>query len=119
MQIKTRELTGDALEWVVTGIELNMPTDTPAHIQGWFLSEHRAARLFAKYLSRKSLLLKIIERERINLCDIGESEWEASKFSPDLTELERVRGNTLAEAVLRCYALLNVGEVVDVPEVLL
>lgn len=118
MQIKTRDLKDTQLEWVCTGIDIKRLLTNGEHVKDWFVTGHAEGHQILDFLDNGFLLIELLERERINLCDIGESEWEASKFSPDLKELERVRGSTIAEAALRCWALLNVGETVEVPECL-
>lgn len=117
MQIKTRELTGNNLNWVIAEIDIKRMLEAGEHVKQWNIDRHRTGDCIANFTDNGFLLVEVLERERICTCAVTDTEWEASKFS-GTTELERVRGSTLAEAALRCWALLSLGETVEVPDAL-
>lgn len=117
MQVKTRELTGTQLEWVITGIHIKRLLANGDQVKAWFIQGHAEGHQIMDFLDNGFLLVEALERERICTCAVTDTEWEASKFSGN-NELERVRGSTLAEAAMRCWALLSLGETVEVPDAL-
>lgn len=114
MKIKTRELTGAALDWAVTralGItNVGQPSNIPFNIE-WALM-HDAGDM--RYSTNWSQGGPIIERENISTLRYG--QWFASIPADSTGESLGFYGPTPLIAAMRCYVTNELGEEVDVPE---
>lgn len=110
MKIKTSELTGPALDWVVTQIHLAYPNNVFTQ----FRNE-------CNYSTDWSQGGPIIEREEIGTqrrmpCMRGE-EWEASGgVGAKGAGYSHAYGPTPLIAAMRCFVASRLGDEVDVPE---
>lgn len=99
--MKTRELTGAALDWAVTKIETGQPLDN----RGFFL-------VAFKYSTDWAASGPIIEREKINL-----QYFSGLKIWLALSGLNlSCRGATPLVAAMRCFVASRLGDNVDIPE---
>ena len=102
MKIKTAELTGAALDWVVAKLEGDMVPDGGVMIQTWPF-----------YSSDWEQGGPIIERERIELKPTY-AGWAAF-----LGNKTFANGPTSLIAAMRCYVASKLGDEVEIPEELL
>lgn len=112
MQVKTSELTNEAIDWAV------------AKCEGWKVSvdEFFKSQLANCKFSYSAVWAKggpIIERERIGLwpSDSREGMWAARpdyKVYPE--RLTPAYGSTPLIAAMRCYVASKLGDTVDIPE---
>lgn len=103
MQVKTSELTNEALNWAV------------AKCEGWKVSvdEFLKSQLANCKFSYSTVWAKggpIIEREHMEIYDHLEYGWTAT-----IRPL-RERGDTVLIAAMRCYVASKLGDTVDIPE---
>lgn len=122
MKIKTSELTGAALDWVVGDIEFERLIAQGSWVKQWVLDDHKAGRRTDPYSRDWIFGGPIIEREHIDLSWQygGRADWSAWIDS----DLEHSTSNvydgpTPLIAAMRCYVANELGEEVDVPEELL
>lgn len=120
MQIKTSELMGAALDWVVYECEkLAMRTDV---YMRWYGDGRRDAphdRLGPfRPSSDWSQGGPIVEREGIDTKKVGITQWMATLSDPCPSYFQQC-GVTPLIAAMRCYVASKLGDVVDVPEELL
>ena len=103
MRIKTNQLTGDALDWVVTKIE----------------AERKLFTIYPQYITSYSTNWAqggpIIEREGISVARRGDHS-----FSPWGAVLQKFEfeeeGPTPLIAAMRCYVASKLGDYIDIPE---
>jgi len=99
MKVKTRELEGAALDWVVTKLE----------------AERKRFTIYPEYISRHSTVWAdggpIIERERIEVRPYDKKKWIATD---NLTN--HTIGPTPLIAAMRCYVASKLDDEVDVPD---
>lgn len=125
MKMKTAELTGKALDWMVAKCEGGTDLETDG-ITWRFELESRTKVLSDCWGPAMSwhpssgwrLGGPIIERERISVDWAHRMEWEARLYVPD-EEPWVFDGPTPLIAAMRCYVASKLGEEVDVPEGLL
>jgi hypothetical protein len=129
-KVKTRELTGAALDWAVAVCEGRKIAHDPMGFGGhtseggyWVWEDHgirNPKTVYAKIgrqYSPSTLPAQghpIIERELIcTICPSTGDFWDARKptFPPDY-----VRGPTPLIAAMRCYVASKMGEEIDIPE---
>lgn len=109
MKIKTSELTGPALDWVVLKCELALHGGWPD--DAIMLGEE------TDYSSSWAVGGPIIEREGISLDKVSETTWIA--FRREGPAFSEENGPTPLVAAMRCYVASQLGDEVDVPEVCL
>lgn len=134
MKIKTSELIGATLDWVVAkceGLELhkdgllNGVVMEGWHVAGYYMDPNSWARLGKlRYSTDWSQGGPIIERERIELKNWGIDGWVAHAtdyaFRPGNDEhFAECFGPTPLIAAMRCYVASKLGDEVEVPEGLL
>lgn len=109
-QIKTAELTGAALDWVVAKCEGLHREDTVWEI---WASTHQ-------YSTDWALAGPIIEREKIGVTFRDErDEWEVPNWSAWPTQTDdrqEIMGETHLIAAMRCYVASKLGGTVEGPE---
>lgn len=103
--IKTAELTGSTLDWVIAKCE--------AIRLGGNLFNAPGSIKFNKYSTDWAQGGPIIERERINSI-YTDDQWEA-----DLSDQCFGFGGSMLKAAMRCHVINNLGEEVEVPDELL
>ena len=127
MKIKTSELTGAALDWVVAKAEGKTPKTQCTSFRDAFIYrvylgwsyEHSSSGSIVEYRPSIDWVLggPIIERERIFVrpktvggwrCWIYDGKGEGIKFDQ--------HGPTPLIAAMRCYVASKLGDEVDVPE---
>lgn len=109
MKIKTRELTGAALDWAVAKCEGFEPfTDGIS----WMIDLAGVYQPLPRYSSDWAQGGPIIERERIDLASIEGGEWEATCHDGSKT----CTGPTPLLAAMHCLVASKIGEEVEVPE---
>ena len=119
MQIKTSELTGAALDWVVYEAE-KQSGRTDIYVR-WY-SDGRKGTPHDKYGPFKpstnwSQGGPIIEGEGIRVYpNENETEWLADRPYSQLRDAPYWDGPTPLIAAMRCYVASKLGDVVDIPE---
>lgn len=125
MKIKTSELIGSALDWVVA----NCCGDIPYIVKkkystGYIVYPFRAATIPLEYSTTWAQGGPIIEREKIGLQEMNEKAFQAWKgthieapcWPKDAAYAE---GPTPLIAAMRCYVASKLGDEVDVPKELI
>jgi hypothetical protein len=122
MKIKTSELTGVALDWVVAKCEGALaPQGNVQLIDGkWLLicvgndPDDGGSRVYFNPSIDWAQGGEIIEREKIG---IGHA-WEGDDWLAGVHDINApvFRGPTPLTAAMRCYVAAKLGEEVDVPE---
>lgn len=117
MKIKTQDLTGAALDWAVSHIELNTAPTRGEYIKPWVLDAHKAGQGSGPYSTDWQWGGPIIERERINLNeDIHPTlQWMCTLYVLD-EEPWQMYGPTPLIAAMRCFVASKLGDEVDIPE---
>ena len=123
MKVKTSELTGAALDWLVAHCEINV---VAVHNTGTIYlidrpwKDRSRIKWIAPYTPSTSWAQggPIIEREKIRLdCPWNPGPWEGACKIDGTTGW--VRGDTPLIAAMRCYVMAKLGDEVNVPEELL
>lgn len=109
-QIKTAELTGSALDWVVTKCEYNAMSELGISIKPWVLEALAKGERFDPYSTDWLLGGPIIEREKMAVL-IHSGEW-AAQIAGGLMRY----GQTPLIAAMQCYVASKLGDTVEVPE---
>lgn len=109
MKIKTSELSGKALDYVVALCEGRDKTYLDYFGSQWHLNKSLC------YSSNWSQGGPIIERARIELLP-AVGGYLASHYT---NQEQSYIGNTLLIAAMRCYVALKLGDSVDIPDELL
>lgn len=111
MKVKTCDLIGDALNWVVTKIEAERKRFT---IYPEFITD---------YATNWAQGGPIIEREKIELhCwDFHSMPWKAAMWWDDEDSSAEIQayGPTPLIAAMRCYVASKLGDEVEIPEELM
>lgn len=115
MKIKTSELTGAALNWVVASIE--WPNDTGV-LNPELVSEEDINDNYT-FADDAFTLVSLIEREKIQTTYIDGYGWGAIKHNPGAYQRVSITAPTYLEAVLRCHVYHHKGDEVEVPDHLL
>jgi hypothetical protein len=129
MKIKTSELTGAALDWVVAKAEGKTPKKQCTSFRDAFIYrvylgwsyEHSSSGSIVEYRPSIDWVLggPIIEREFISIINAdGDDVWSAYPITDDPVA-HRKSGPTPLAAAMRCYCASKLGDTVDVPEGLL
>ena len=110
MKIPTSQLTGDALDWIVSRIE------HPEWYEKYPTYVHSAVR--SEYSTDWDRGGPIIERECISIAKEGEGEWAAWSKSLFRDEAEAFGYHPTSPliAAMRCYVASKLGDEVVVPE---
>ena len=123
MRVKTAELSGAALDWMVWSIA-GGPAAYPKMVGAAFLRAH--AGRSAKYLHPSTDWAQggpIIDRELIGVCHYNETDgWEVPNWAAwrtDIDDRQQVMGEAALVAAMRCFVASKLGDEVDVPEELL
>jgi hypothetical protein len=113
MKIKTRELTGAALDWAVAQIESGAGPDKAEKQWRYFGRTFHPSTDWAQGGP-------IIERERLQVTTDKSAEWVCS--IPYAVEIGGYRkyiftcGSTPLIAAMRCYVASKLGDEVNIPE---
>ena len=116
-KIKTNELIGAALDWVVQEIEYQRMVAEGEHVKQWALDDHRAGASINHYSTDWLWGGPILERENISVGYQGhlgvplDSLWYATN-RVDACGF----GQKPLIAALRCFCCSKLGDVVDIPE---
>jgi hypothetical protein len=116
MKVKTRELTGDALDWAVCIALGKRFTGHPWDPVNLFRSAKFGG--LHKYSTHWAQGGPIIEREGITVVHFGDDwvdKWKARKGDGHW-QGEAVGGQTPLIAAMRCFVTSKLGEEVDIPE---
>ena len=120
MKVKTSELFGNALSYVVSSLEM------PHLVWGVTIGLHHASdqivvpeleepHCYSPY-STWYMCGPIIEREKIFLCvDDDSGQWLANEHAP-MDEANDGLGPTPLVAAMRCYVASRLGDDVEIPE---
>lgn len=112
--MKTSKLIGPALDWAVAKSEGINPTfNMKSHGRtwhGWWVA-NPVYRRMPHYSTDWSKGGPIIERERIELKDDGDTDWLASHNNESVEF-----GHTPLIAAMRCYVASKLGDEVEIPE---
>lgn len=124
MKIKTSELIGPSLDWVVAVCRGISPFAVKKrHSEGWLLYEFRSATRPLEYSTSWAQGGPIIDREDITWSmSMGPEHSDATRFcafSYKVGSSKAVNGPTKLIAAMRCYVASKLGDEVDVPEELL
>ena len=111
MKIKTSELSGQALDWVVAKLE-GVPVDHPDYM--W-----KIGCAACQYATDWLLGGPIIEREGICLKKGHSGWWIAKLLDVNDEEYFVMVAPTPLIAAMRCYVMDNLGNEVDIPKELL
>jgi len=119
MKIKTSELSGMALCYVVCKLEmphLTWGNDIGEHEHSKQIVVPELAEPFCySPFTSWAMFGPIIEREKIDVDFMrGDMEWKACWFGPE--EYNTSYGSTPLEAAMRCYVASKLGDEVEVPE---
>lgn len=106
MQVKTSELTNEALDWAVAKAEGIIDRFSLASREFRGLHKEWAMNFSANWGHGGP----IIEREHMEIYDHLEYGWTAT-IRPF-----RERGDTVLIAAMRCYVASKLGDTVDIPE---
>ena len=116
MQIKTRDLTGAALDWAVAKCEGFVLPDMTHSLYDWFKAYG------PRYSTDWAQGGPIIEREKIDCVadPNGKDVWMGRLYATRLSgeKVIRAYGPTPLIAAMRCYVASKLGEEVGVPDVL-
>jgi hypothetical protein len=124
MKVKTSELTGKALDWVVTYLWIKVIEDTGEYIKPWWktqvLESHHADPYSSEWLWGGPL----IEQEKLSVgpeLKGGDwyGDWRCVCLSWEGVQYADESGPTPLIAAMRCYVASKLGDEVDVPEELL
>jgi hypothetical protein len=102
--IKTNELKGSALDWVVAKCE-----EPDLTLAGFTDVWERYDHAFSLNWSKGG---EIIERECIDLKYLGNNHWDAHCQNANFYE----SGSTPLVAAMRCYVASKLGDEVEIPE---
>ena len=113
MKIKTQNLTGEALDWAVQKVLFARQDYT----KPWILERHAAGDPCGSASTDWSQGGPIIESEELELAcwsnNKTDERWEC-KQRGDYYDV--AYGPTPLVAAMRCFALINLGEEVELPE---
>lgn len=134
IKLSTAELTGKALDWVVTSIEMNRRIAAGELVKSWVEEAVLSGSQADPYSSDASWGSEIVEREGIATRRDSKGTWYAMTqrdlgdgeraFWTEFTwrdvsgpgkRRQRFRGSTQLEAAMRCYAASKLGAEVEVP----
>jgi hypothetical protein len=120
MKIKTRELTGAALDWSVGDIEFKRLIAQGSYVKQWVLDDHVKGLRTNPYSSDWSQGGPIIEREKISVELKPHGYWMAS-YQYNYADEKRflTLGDTPLIAAMRCYVASRLGDEVEIPGELL
>lgn len=119
MKIKTSELTGAALDWMVAKCEGQALLDP--HNNEWEYCWNLLGDNSGDYYSPSTNWAQggpLIQMYEIDLKVVEEGMWQASNFFNDLA-IHRFVGYSPLEAAMRCYVAFKLGDEVEIPENLL
>ena len=110
MKIKTKDLTGTALDWAVAKCEGHKVEPLPG------LSVHSSAS-WSMYSTDWSQGGPIIEREGISTVQEGDAaDWVASMYDHKADDWHpHTLGETPLIAAMRCYVASKLGDEVEIP----
>jgi hypothetical protein len=119
MLVKTSELTGDALDWMVAKCKGITPIAVKKkYSKGYILYSLPASTVPLEYSSKWSQGGPIIERERItSRVDTRGMGWVSFLDGDRVTA--RMSGPTPLIAAMRCYVASKFGDTVEIPDQLL
>lgn len=112
IKVKTLELSGVALDWVVEQIEFDRRLAQGEHVKSWVLEQHAEGSTHARYSEDWLWSGEIFARE------IQEFRRESDETFWAATETFQAVGPTPIVAVLRAYAASQVGLEVEIPRLL-
>lgn len=117
MKIKTSELTGAALDWTVTKLELDRLIAAGEHVKPWVRDAILAGESISTYSSDWLFGGPIIEREKIAVrpSRLYVNGWVAHASNGTVVYI----GGTPLIAAMRCYVASRLGDEVDVLKTLL
>lgn len=130
MNIKTKDLIGQALDWAVTKLELEERQAREEHIKGWVRDEIVAGKRADPYSTDWMWGGPIIEANKIAIwtpmaqfASYG-GPWVAGipakdEYGDDIEVEQEFYGPTPLIAAMRCYVWSKMGDEVEVPEGLL
>lgn len=124
MKIKTSELTGRALDWVVAEMEGLRPDFSQQYYGSFATGKEHSGCSEGKPYSPSTDWEQggpLIERERVEIVPWNEppgvEDWAARTFPrPSLDPSKESRGHTALIAAMRAIVAAKLGEEVDVPE---
>ena len=108
MKIKTSELIGQALDWVVAKLE-GVPVDHPDYV--W-----KIGGTVYRYATDWAQGGPIIDREGISLTKGHSGWWIAKRLDVNDEEHYVTVASTPLIAAMRCYVASKLGDEVDIPE---
>lgn len=112
MKIKTKDLTGPALDWAVGDIEFKRLIAEGAHVKQWVLDAHKSGAHTDPYSTDWQTCGPIIEGEGISTMFHDHDHWTAANLKGTVC----AEGPTPLIAAMRCYCCSKLGDAVDVPE---
>lgn len=120
MKVKTRELTGELLDWAVGECEFRRRITAREHVKAWVLEAHKAGQRTDPYSADWLWGGPIIDR----MWASGEFLMATAENEVQVTFIQGARiwsvyGPTPLIAACRCYVASELGMKVDVPEELL
>lgn len=125
MQLETKDLDGDVLNWVVAQAEGYRPVYTDGSLTPVFRKREPVIALSTlHYTDDWEQAGAIIKRERIGVQPFGTDGWCAQHYwnesyqSHAHTPVISIEGPTPLVAALRCYVVSKLGPRVDVPDTL-
>jgi len=112
--MKTSDLTGPALNWAVTKIELLGMLSRGEYVKTWVQDATTSGEQIDPYSTDWLWGGPIIEREKIELRHDGRNSWCAW-----IASTGAMHGPTPLIAAMRCYVASKLGDEVDIPKELL
>lgn len=123
MKIKTSELIGDALDWVVMGLIFKGYEDMNNPIKPWVKERHDAGETCGSPSTNRDIGYEILETEGVYLFKRCNEHfkpadfWDASLPYDYRNQMRRVvSGPTPLIAICRCFVASKKGVVVEIPD---
>mgnify|MGYP000876312877 CR=1 FL=1 len=117
MRVKTCELAGQALDWAVSVVELDVLREGGHPVKPWVEEAIREGRAVNAYSTDWLWAGEIIEREGIELARSSMSRWQATIDNVEGDALVVTEtGDTPLVAAMRCWVSYAMGDSVDVPD---
>lgn len=120
MLVKTSELIGPALDWAVTKCELELQIESGVYVKEWVLEENKRGERFSSFSTEWDLGGPIVEREWLdptpwpNESD-SDLRWQCQQHD-NIDCL--FFGPTLLVAAMRCFVASQLGDEIEIPDVL-